>query len=190
MNDHMETTNAVPQAGQTWQSYRDTLITDLRFRGVDSATVGQTIADMDAHLADSGESPEEAYGTAEEYAKEIAEATTADTDRRDGLMRFLPLVVPMLGGALLGGSAVRLGSGDSILFGIPAIAGVIVGLALMILWMGPILRSNVHDPRTGRIIGYSTRERALSTAILIVLVIAFALALGWVTGSGGPIDSW
>lgn len=52
--------------------YLSELATQLQCRGVDEQRIGEIIAEVESHLNDSGESPEDAFGPAEKYAEKMA----------------------------------------------------------------------------------------------------------------------
>jgi hypothetical protein len=56
------------------QTYVDRLVLALRMRDVPGERIGQVIAEVEAHVAESGEAPSEAFGSAEEYADRVSAA--------------------------------------------------------------------------------------------------------------------
>lgn len=52
--------------------WRDTFLTELRLHEVPGSRIGEALAEVDTHCADSGEDPTEAFGDPIEYAASIA----------------------------------------------------------------------------------------------------------------------
>jgi len=52
--------------------YCDDLLLALRMRDVPGRRIGEVLTEVRAHLAESGEAPEEAFGTVEDYAAALA----------------------------------------------------------------------------------------------------------------------
>ncbi len=54
------------------ENYLSDLFSQLHFRGVEETRCGEIISEVEAHLEESGENPEEAFGTARQYAERMA----------------------------------------------------------------------------------------------------------------------
>lgn len=88
-----EPTDIAPHVDATWL---DGLVVELRLRDVPGDVIGDVLAEVDAHVVDSGTSARDAFGDPTAYAAQIAETTARPTpdDPRD----MLPIA---LGGAAL-----------------------------------------------------------------------------------------
>jgi hypothetical protein len=53
--------------------WRDSLIMELRTRDLPGDRIGEVLADVDAHCADSGQTPDEAFGDPVHYAQQLIE---------------------------------------------------------------------------------------------------------------------
>jgi hypothetical protein len=53
-------------------TYLNRLVLALRMRDVPGERIGQVVAEVEAHVAESGEAPAEAFGSAEEYADRVS----------------------------------------------------------------------------------------------------------------------
>ncbi|GAA2781011.1 HAAS signaling domain-containing protein [Saccharopolyspora taberi] len=62
------------------KKYRDELLVALRLHDISGARVGEVLAEVEAHVAETGEDPAEAFGSPREYAARVA----AQLDRRTG----------------------------------------------------------------------------------------------------------
>lgn len=63
-----------PSVDKTW---RDDLIIELRLLDVPGDDIGDALMTVETHVAESGETAQEAFGDARAYAREIAESTDA-----------------------------------------------------------------------------------------------------------------
>jgi hypothetical protein len=51
--------------------WRDDLVTELRMRGLPGRRIGEALAEVDAHCADSGQTPDDAFGDPAAYAESL-----------------------------------------------------------------------------------------------------------------------
>jgi len=56
----------------TRENYLSELVSQLHCRGVDETRIGEIAAEVENHLDECGETPEEAFGPAKKYAEEMA----------------------------------------------------------------------------------------------------------------------
>ena len=111
----------------TTTEYTRQLALALRMRHVPGAAIGDAVAQVESHVADTGEDPVEAFGPAGAYAASVA----ATVDRPAPALRVVRLALLALAGALLGivlavGVAGSL-RGEPVLGGIPPVVAVVVG---------------------------------------------------------------
>lgn len=59
------------------RDYLDQLVLELRGRDLSGARIGEAVAEVEAHVADSGDDPVEAFGPAAQYARQVAGAVPA-----------------------------------------------------------------------------------------------------------------
>lgn len=114
---------------RTDQSWREAFVLELRLRDVDGADIGDAVAVVEAHCAESGEHPEEAFGDPVAYATETAVArpspAAAGLDTRQALGIIGSLVGVVL--APLAASAWFEGRG------VPVTVGYLVTVAIVLL---------------------------------------------------------
>jgi hypothetical protein len=142
----------------TDQAWCDDLLLALRLRDVPGPRIGEVLAEVQSHVAETGEDPRQAFGSPKEYADAVAGAlgvtpgTLRDRVRRGDLVLALTLG---LAGFLLADSLWSLGAGDRGLLGLPA--WLLIAVAVLVLG-GGIVRlvtvvrrtpDRVVDPRTG-----------------------------------------
>lgn len=139
-------------------AYRRELLLALRLRDVPGPRIAEVLAEVDSHVAESGENPAEAFGPPREYAHQVVSTMRADV-RSDGpivAVRLLSIALGAgVGGYLLASGLWGLASGRPDVLGMPALMATVVGLAL---FGGILLRQTtlarrreqrVLDPRTG-----------------------------------------
>jgi hypothetical protein len=82
------------------------LVVALRARDVPGPRIGEVIAEVEAHLAESGETPTDAFGPPEEYATAIATTIPPDPDRprrlRSNVLTWLCTYAVSFGAILAG----------------------------------------------------------------------------------------
>jgi hypothetical protein len=169
------------------ESYRQELLVALRLRDVPGRRIAEALAEVDSHVAESGESPEEAFGPASAYAAELAGALdpARPTGWRAVVRASLTWTVPlaMAGGYLAADGAFSLGVGEDAVFGLPAGWCIAVGVLLLaVVGYGsrPRERDRVVDPRTGREVslGSASFWGPVAAAGVPVLVLLGLYALG------------
>jgi hypothetical protein len=138
-------------------SYRQALLVALRLRDVPGVRIADALAEVDSHVAESGEDPEEAFGPPGEYATRIAD--TLAPERPRGLLAAVKEALftwttwaAMIGGFLLADGMFNLGFGADAVLGLPAPLAVALGVVLL----GAVAvrfrfgeQDLVIDPRTG-----------------------------------------
>ncbi|GAA2338773.1 hypothetical protein GCM10009854_13880 [Saccharopolyspora halophila] len=83
------------------KDYRQDLLVALRLHEISGERVGEVLAEVEAHVDETGEDPVEAFGTPREYARQVAAQLDPDTGK--------PSAVWTLGAALLVGALTLLG---------------------------------------------------------------------------------
>ena len=165
-------------------AYREELLLAMRMRDVPGYRIAEALAEIDSHLADSGEDPVEAFGPAKAYAAQVAAGL--HRDGRSGWTRALGgSIVPIamtsgLGGWLLAEGLIRLAAGDRGILGMPVLITMLTGAVLLVgvaaYLFSPARRraEKVTDPRTGRdLIGPMPRW---ATAVLVALPVGLLTA--------------
>jgi hypothetical protein len=108
--------------------YVNRLVLALRMRDVPGERIGQVVAEVEAHVAESREAPTEAFGTAEEYADRVSAALDRPTTQRHrqtlrGMLTAWPITLAamLMADGVAGlafGQRIELTIGKLLLFGL------------------------------------------------------------------------
>ena len=149
------------------ETYRRELVQWLRAGHVPPERIGEIVAEVESHVADTGEDPREAFGPARDYAAGFRHSRSRGSE--------VALVAPaFLCGFLVVVGMIGLVDGESV-FGLPAWVALTAGLVLWIPALVDVLRRTapVRDPRTGRLITAGPAAVALGmNATLAVIALA------------------
>ncbi|MER7076974.1 hypothetical protein SAMN02982929_05988 [Saccharopolyspora kobensis] len=64
------------------EKYRDELLVALRMHEISGERVGEVLAEVEAHVRETGEDPVEAFGKPRQYAAQVAEQLDGSTGKR------------------------------------------------------------------------------------------------------------
>lgn len=152
--------------------YTQSLTTWLQLREVDGERIGEIVAEVEAHVAESGEDADAAFGPARHYAAQFGSAP-----RRWGLSSrsVLTAAASGIGGLLLADGFFALVLGGGAIFRLPGWLALGLGLGVLVVTFLRVPVNTVVDPRRP---GRPEHPRA---ALLLVVAVSFAaiLALGW-----------
>jgi len=128
-------------------TYRRELVQALRAGNVAPERIGEIVAEVESHVADTGEDPREAFGPAREYAAGFRRPRS----RWSAAARPAPTLLGALCGFLVANGVVGLVDDEPAL-GMPAWVVLTAGAVLWIPSLVAVLRLSVPvpDPRTGR----------------------------------------
>lgn len=121
----MNSTRPEPRASEKW--FED-FVVELRMRGVSGDEIGDALAVVKDHCAASGESPEEAFGAAADYAHSL-ELHPAGLDVGGALSALAPALLLTAGVVVVLDTVTAYRNGTLV----PVSWGSIVGLALLVI---------------------------------------------------------
>ena len=157
-------------------SYRRELVTALRMRHVPPERIGEIVAEVESHVADTGEDPREAFGPARDYAAGFRRPRS----RASVAASVAPTLLCALSGFFVAVGIIGLVDGEPA-FGLPAWVVLAAGLVLWIPVLVSVLRQSVPvpDPRTGRWItaGPAVTAVGMSGALVAIAVACWGLAV-------------
>jgi hypothetical protein len=111
----------------TTTEYTQQLILALRMRDVPGAAIGDAVAQIESHVADTGEDPVEAFGPARDYAASVAATVARPTPARRATRHGLMTLAGAVLGVVLALGIAGLVRGEPVIGGIPPIVAVLVG---------------------------------------------------------------
>ena len=172
------------------RSYRQELLMALRMRDVPGPRIAEALAEVESHVAETGEDPLEAFGPPKAYADQLAGALAVDGKVRPfwrGVLTWRTAAhgVGGAGGSwlVLGGASALAGDGRPVLT-LPPVLAIVIGVA-MLAGLAFDLRSltrrsrdRVLDPRTGADMAPPLPPWALPLMLsvpAIVLLVALAV---------------
>jgi hypothetical protein len=159
-------------------SYETRLVLALRHHDVPGTRIGEVLAEVQSHLAESGESVTEAFGSPEDYAARVASSAGERVPPASPALLVAAVLLPAGGSAALAEGVYRLGArgrADLGWLAAPPLALIAAGavlLACATLLVRPHI-DRIVDPRTRRPVLLSIRARfalvGLPVAMLVVL---------------------
>lgn len=151
-------------------TYRTRLVLALRLRDVPGVRIGEALAEVDSHVAETGEGPHDAFGDPVAYADRLAGSLDAagrddagaggwrgwrgwwETLRAMSRLSLAVLPVLCVAGWVFGSGLISLGAGTTATFGLTAPWAVLLGAGVLTLGALRVARHEadpVVDPRTG-----------------------------------------
>ncbi|WP_262105927.1 hypothetical protein [Arthrobacter sp. Marseille-P9274] len=128
------------------QVWLDQLVLELRLRNVPGATIGDAVATVRGHLADTGETPHQAFGEPADYARDLGLDQAAPAGfgvliavNLLGLLGLLILVDAA--GPLAGGRAVDFTASDILLAAFAATAAWVLAASISVIARAKLLHS-------------------------------------------------
>jgi hypothetical protein len=114
------------------KKWRDHLVFQLRMEDVPGDRIGDILLEVDSHVAETGESPEDAFGDPRAYARTRASALPRTGKSDDEGMGALPIaIISFFGSMLFVSGAMGLGKGSESLYFLPPWLVLILGATLL-----------------------------------------------------------
>jgi len=171
----------------TDQTWCEDLLLALRVRDVPGTCIGEVLAEVQSHVAETGESPREAFGTPREYADQVAGALGITPVGLRGQLRkvrggdVVLTVVLGLSTFLLADALWSLGAGERSVLGLPTWAAVAIGVLLLTGGVARFVAGVQRDPGDPVIDPRSGADMATfgpwRTALLVALPVVFLAAM-------------
>ena len=159
-------------------TYRRELVQALRAGNVPPERIGEIVAEVESHVADTGEDPREAFGPAREYAAGFRRPRS----RSEQASFWALIALSALCGWLISRGVFGLVR-DEPLHGLPA--GVVFAIGWL-LWILPVVaqtrgQAPVPDPRTGRSMTAGRRAVVISMTIFLAVLTGLTWLLAVLT---------
>lgn len=146
MADHSFEQRLAPHVDPAWS---EAFILEARLRGVLGTVIGDALAEVDAHVVDSGQSAEEAFGDPKEYAHHFPVDAAAGTGFANVILPPALQVFGMLA-VLQAVWPLRHGDGVPLTVGLLVMAALLVaGFVALAMCPTPILRAATSRPVVG-----------------------------------------
>lgn len=170
------------------QTYTEQLLLALRLHDVPGPRIAEALAEVQSHVAETGEDPEVAFGPASTYANELVEALAGEARASGPWWRGTVAVAATFGlasyaGAWLALDAILdLAAGEPGRMGLSPVPWLLVGLLLLgglavgLHLMGRSSSVRVLDPRTGEDMVPPAPRWVLPTAVLAPVLLAALVA--------------
>ncbi len=160
------------------ETYRRELVQALRLRDVAPERIGEIVAEVESHVAETGEDPREAFGPARDYASSV----TRPRPRGSWVSSWALIALSAVCGWLISRGVFGLVR-DEPLYGLPAGAVLAVGC---LLWIPPVVAQSrrqapVPDPRTGQPMTPGRRTVVLGMTVFLALLAAVSWLLAVLT---------
>jgi hypothetical protein len=154
--------------------YRQQLLFALRARNVSGQRIGEAIAEVESHIAETHEDPVAAFGEPAEYARRIAESLAEAADARSTGGRWIIAMTAAGSFAGAGLTATGLLRGDAVL----TVVGLVL-LAALVTWLYRRRAvDRIVDPRTGSTLRIPAPRWAVVVFVVsMVALIAIAVAV-------------
>ncbi|MGO4103629.1 hypothetical protein AB4Y63_06730 [Leifsonia sp. YAF41] len=131
---------------ETIEKYTSELVMELREHEVGGKIIGDAVAQVESHSAESGAEPSAEFGTPQEFAGELARGRT----KKIGWPLYVTSAILTLGGGvLLLRGIFGVIQDREILWGIPPLVGIIVGTLAILAWILVMIvaADPIRDPR-------------------------------------------
>jgi hypothetical protein len=161
------------------EKYIDNLILALQLRGVPGEKIGQVVAEVEAHVAESGEDPGDAFGKPSDYARTWARDTPRPVHWSERVRNALGVAACAAGGWFLGIGVIRTFTDETVLGQHPLLS-VALGVILLACGLTAVRKNVVVDPRTGlepRRVTKVARRGYLIAGATVLLFVAVAVVI-------------
>ena len=160
-----------------WPKWRDSLVYHLRMKDVPGDRIGDILLEADAHLRESGETPEDAFGDARSYATTrtdaLPERSSEEKEERDQRLLVIAFAA-FAGSALYATGAQAIGAGTDALFGLNGWIAFAIGAAILFIGLWRLPADFVRHPVTNEpMLGNLPSFRLVTAMILIIVGVVF-----------------
>ncbi|SDP04832.1 hypothetical protein SAMN05660199_03104 [Klenkia soli] len=158
---------------ETITEYREALVLHLRLQEVPADRIGEIVAEVESHVADTGEDPADAFGSPRDYARSL----TDEHRKPPWWWTTTTLVLAAAAGWLIGQGAFAVLLGEPY-WGRSGWLWLATGVALGVppAYMVSRRSQEVRDPRTGEPLVRTPRWAAVGFYLIPVAIVL----VGWV----------
>ncbi len=156
--------------------YLTDLTTALRLRNISGVRIGEIVAEVEVHSAESGITARQSFGSPKEYARQFEPRASKSTGRQWGHQAWTGMLTAAIGGWLLATGAFAGMTGDDVI-GLPGWLACGVGAAILLITFSMMPIDAIIDPRRPTAPRYGRRWLLSWVAGAIVVVVALIVAL-------------
>lgn len=169
-----------------WPKWRDELIYHLRMKDVSGDRIGDILLEVEEHVRESGETPNDAFGDAKTYAvtrTDVMPASAEEGEARDKHNLLLIMLFAFAGSALYATGSQSIGAGTDALFGLKGWIAFVLGAIILLVGLWRLPFDFVRHPTTDESMFEDNAKtgRLIGAIILIVVGVVFYF-LGRIVG--------
>jgi hypothetical protein len=156
------------------KTWREELVLQLRMDDVPGDRIGEILLDIDQHIRDTGESPEEAFGPAKAYARSWRDS---GEQARSSMLNLVAIAISAFAGTyLLTAGATGAGQGADSILRMPPVVALLMGAVILTVLVMQLPVDLIRHPATKQpLFGDSGRWRGITLAGLAVIAAGFYL---------------
>lgn len=157
-----------------WPKWRDQLVYYLRMAEIPGDRIGDILLEVESHIQETGETPDEAFGGPKEYASRRA-ITPDDSDEEDASI-WMIVIASFTGSYLFSSGAIAIGKETDALFGMNAWIACVLGLLVLTATAVLMPIDIVRHPTTGKpLLGDPAIAKPVLLGAVIILGFSFYL---------------
>ena len=160
-----------------WQKWRDQLITHLHLHDVPVDQIDNILLETEDHCRETGESPDQAFGSPEAFAESRSKVITSLKENDDRHM-IEQILIPGLGGFSLATGAFEIGSGADEWGSSRAWIMLLLGASLLTWTFIRLPIDRIRAPRSGEPLFRERREMIVVMLSLFFIAAAFMYLAG------------
>lgn len=159
------------------RKWRDDLIVQLRLKDVPGDRIGDILLEVESHIRETGETPEEAFGSAKAYAETYVRANPPRRTHASSIPQLILIGASSFAGMfLLSDGALSLGRGVDTILGLSAWVALLIGLALLVITLARLPVDLIRHPVTGApLFGEFRHAKSISMAVILAIGVVFYL---------------
>jgi hypothetical protein len=157
------------------KKWRNRLVYELRMADVPGVEIGDILLEVESHLLETGETPEEAFGEANVYAASRAEVVPpASVEEGKGMGVVMIALLAFVGSFAFVSGALTAGRGEESAFLLNPWIVTIIGAGILAFTLVKLPRDFVRHPATGDpLLGEGNEPRVVLGAVVALAGIVF-----------------
>lgn len=159
------------------RKWREDLILQLRMKDVPGDRIGDILLEVESHIRETGESPEEAFGPAKAYATTYVQTNPARRTKASSMPELILIgICSFAGMALFSSGAIGIGEGSRAIFEINAWVALLIGIALIAITLIRLPIDLIRHPESGAsLFGELRYAKPITMAVILAVGVVFYL---------------